>query len=97
MMTCSRSGPTETISIGLADELAEALDVALGVRRQLVEAAGAGAVGLPAGQLFVLGLGAVEGADAGRRRVHDLAVDLVGRADLDRREGVQHVEPRERN
>src|SRR3990172_8834340 len=76
-----------------ADELAQATDVSLSVRRQVFEPPGVAGVGIPAGKLLVHWDRAVEGRDARRRRIDALAVDRVAGADLDGRERVEHVEP----
>ena len=75
-----------------AGELLDEVDVILGLARQVIEAAAAGDVLLPTGNLDVLGLSVIEDALVlGDGGVRD-AIALVGGADLDGVEAAEDIE-----
>ena len=86
------SGPDADERDGHAHLLLEHGQVGAGGIRELVPLGQTGQVHLPHGQLLVDGRGLVQVALVVRQVLDPLAVDVVGHADLDRGQGVEHVE-----
>ena len=76
-----------------ADQLLESSHVADSPLGQVLEPGRAGRGAIPAGMLLVYGPAALEGRRAAGQIAHHLAVQLVGRTDLQGVEPVQDVEP----
>ena len=74
------------------NKFADPAEVRLGVRRQLIVRTATGDVFLPAGQRLVDRLRAAQVVDMAGEDRRSLAVDFVGRADLDFVEPAEHVE-----
>ena len=67
-------------------------NIVFGSLRKLVVASAVGGGGFPAGESFVDGCAAFEGAEGGGHLVYAFAVDFVGGADVDGVEIVEDVE-----
>src|SRR4051812_45148711 len=79
-----------------ADQLLDALDVLLGLGRELFEAAAAGEVATPAGDRLIHRLDLGQHVDVGAEVGQASAMILIAGADLDAIESAEHVQQHER-
>src|SRR5439155_20938152 len=81
----------------LADELANAVEIAASAGGKVFESPDFGDVGLPAGEGFVDRLSAAEVVGVAGEAIDTLAVKVVGDADFDFRQVAEHVHHHQRD